>query len=593
MSKSKMVAHSKLRKPSTVASTVNDFSATAPSNSQLVGRILVVLILAANSAYLVQLSLSPIYGSISSTQAKSWMISLPGSIGVPMPIPGALIIPLVIICSTYLSKDLQIKVRALLPILGLSLPAVLSQTFRFSGYLGPSWGPIVTSFCIIGPLILVSWLNVIDDLVKLMLLNGCGRRNQTWYLPVIVVGSYNLLDGLQTVSGTWIPQMIASWSGLSPLFSRFGLIALLSMGYGTLLASRKILAIVGSMALLHLLLYQPHLPLPYNTRLLNSALALEGYSVIARQESLTGYVSVLDNVRDHFRVMRCDHSLLGGEWTNKPVGHPAILNEPIYLIFVMLEAVRLVEWESSEMRDRAATTNRPDSALVVGLGVGTAPAALMEHGIEVTTVEIDAVVHDFAMRYFSLSDKHTSIIGDAVQVVQKLEKEKKRYDYIIHDVFTGGAEPVELFTFEFLTGLKELLHPNGTIAINYAGDLLLFSAISVIETVRSVFPNCRLFREVPQPISIGAKDYTNIVMFCRRSPEEFQFRDPVEKDFLGSPARRKHLYPQNEVHDFPSGKGRIITRKDTAEFAASQLKSAVGHWHVMRTVLPAKVWEDW
>lgn len=40
-----------------------------------------------------------------------------------------------------------------------------------------------------------------------------------------------------------------------------------------------------------------------------------------------------------------------------------------------------------------------------------------------------------------------------------------RYDYIIHDVFTGGAEPLELFTMEFLEGLYELLKPGGAIAI--------------------------------------------------------------------------------------------------------------------------------
>lgn len=39
------------------------------------------------------------------------------------------------------------------------------------------------------------------------------------------------------------------------------------------------------------------------------------------------------------------------------------------------------------------------------------------------------------------------------------------YDYMIHDVFTGGAEPIELFTLEFLVGLSDLLKWDGVIAI--------------------------------------------------------------------------------------------------------------------------------
>lgn len=39
------------------------------------------------------------------------------------------------------------------------------------------------------------------------------------------------------------------------------------------------------------------------------------------------------------------------------------------------------------------------------------------------------------------------------------------YDYIVHDVFTGGAEPAALFTLEFLGGLEKLLAANGVIAV--------------------------------------------------------------------------------------------------------------------------------
>lgn len=103
-----------------------------------------------------------------------------------------------------------------------------------------------------------------------------------------------------------------------------------------------------------------------------------------------------------------------------------------------------------------------------GLGIGTTPSALIAHGINTTIVEIDPVVYDYATRYFNLPSNHTKIIEDATVFVDMMEAkgaERKTYDYIIHDVFTGGAEPVELFTEEFLRGLSNSLSVNGVIAI--------------------------------------------------------------------------------------------------------------------------------
>ena len=90
-----------------------------------------------------------------------------------------------------------------------------------------------------------------------------------------------------------------------------------------------------------------------------------------------------------------------------------------------------------------------------------------------------------------------------------------------------------------------------------------------------------------------------MVMFCRKAPEAFTFRDPVESDFLGSPARRQHLKPRYEI---PAGylkrakqhKGEILRRGQISrEMQESTVASAVGHWYLMRTVLPDMVWEKW
>jgi spermidine synthase len=101
-----------------------------------------------------------------------------------------------------------------------------------------------------------------------------------------------------------------------------------------------------------------------------------------------------------------------------------------------------------------------------GLGIGTTPSALVAHGIDTTVVEIDPVVHDFAMKYFRLPTNHTAVIEDAAGYAAKTANDTtQRFDYIVHDVFTGGAEPIDLFTLEFLTDLHTLLNPHGVIVI--------------------------------------------------------------------------------------------------------------------------------
>lgn len=114
----------------------------------------------------------------------------------------------------------------------------------------------------------------------------------------------------------------------------------------------------------------------------------------------------------------------------------------------------LIGWRRSDTKDS-------------GLGIGTTPAALIKHGIDTTIVEIDPVVHKLATQYFDLPSNHVAAIEDATKFVKRAQKSPSshQYDYIIHDVFTGGAEPAELFTLEFLRDLSSLLKDDGVIAI--------------------------------------------------------------------------------------------------------------------------------
>lgn len=243
----------------------------------------------------------------------------------------------------------------------------------------------------------------------------------------------------------------------------------------------------------------------------------------------------------------------------------------------------------------------------------------MAHGINTTVVEIDPAVYELALKHFHLPHNHTAVIEDAISYTERLaeDREGRRFDYIVHDVFTGGAEPIPLFTLEFLQSLNALLKPNGAIVIvstppsrrlrgpvltrrqNFAGDFMLTPIKAVMHTIREVFPSCRIYREHMKDDLLVEKeghDFVNVVVFCTKLSEPVTLRKPVYTDYLNSESRRQFLEPVFEVFesDFLSeDKVRPVRNNDTEQLAKYHDKSAMGHWEVMRRVMPASVWENW
>lgn len=133
----------------------------------------------------------------------------------------------------------------------------------------------------------------------------------------------------------------------------------------------------------------------------------------------------------------------------------------------------------------------------------------------------------------------------------------------------------------------------------------------VVRTIKSVFPTCRIFRELEAPSSATAEeagqDFTNMVIFCtkktftgigaHKTPATIRFRSPVEADYLKSGARKQYLMPKYEIEasvfEEREGDGDILRSNDTERLSRWQEKSAVGHWRVMRTVLPHHIWQAW
>ena len=389
------------------------------------------------------LTLTPVYGGVPSAlyhhQAKVAAI-LVGFLGRKL-----------------LRKLLPKNIARCLPGFAFSIPIIQLVLFRYSSFLGLPYGPLITQLLTYFPLVALSMYVAGECLEQVDLQGG----STTFLENGAVVFCYLVFTFFERFIRGFLIRRIGS----NLIFSRVGLQMAVAMMYALVLPTAFWWPAPVSLAFT--MTYNVHLPLQRTTDLLDSNLQPYNFSLIDRQESITGYLSVLENTEAHYRVLRCDHSLLGGEWThfrqNVP-GSRGRVQEPIYAIFTMLEAVRLVELPRGGSR-------RPDSestALNIGLGTGTAASALIAHGVATTIVELDPTVHKFALKHFDFPTNHTPIIGDAVQFVKAAQRDgnkSKRYDYIIHDVFTGGAEPAELFTEEFLSGLRFLLKEDGVVAV--------------------------------------------------------------------------------------------------------------------------------
>lgn len=532
-------------------------------------KALAIIVLAAAYSPVSQLTLSPVYGSVGAGVYHN---------------KGLIVTSLfTILARGEVAKYLPTDLSFAIPVFAFWIPSIQYVLFQYSTGLGNPDGAFWTDCLTCFPLVALS-LYLALQCVDAAALRSFEIGGTDISIPA---GTFLLF----TMAIRAMKGLIFSNVGRYIFTTRIGMQMIVAILYASLLPSNFLMLSIPSVAFTTL--GNVHAPLERTTSVLNDTLAMYNYTLLERRESLTGYVSVIENRELRFRAMRCDHSLLGGEWVSPSQGGPkAQAREPIYAIFTMLEAVRLVKTDGNRAKVQ--------KALNIGLGVGTAPTAMMAHGVQTDVIELDPIVYQFAAKYFGLAPGMVTHIGDAVESVQKqIDRNiSQTYDYIIHDVFTGGAEPISLFTIEFLSNLRTLLKPNGVIAVNYAGDLNMPAASLIYRTISSVFPSCRVFREVEASTAGSSTgDFTNMVFFCTMSSNAIEFREPVERDFLGSAIRQEHLLPKHEIPaEKFQGDGYVLSTSNSSsakELEKWQVRSAIGHWKLMRNVIPPAVWENW
>ncbi|BGP25329.1 hypothetical protein JCM10295v2_004252 [Rhodotorula toruloides] len=356
--------------------------------------------------------------------------------------------------------------------------------------------------------------------------------------------------------------------------------------------------------------------------------------VLASRRSVTGWITVGEHLmpppdgsheRDFtLRYLRADHSLLGGLWVGpsrdmlrmqygaEPTEDETVRRaESIYSTFILQEALRLVK------PPKDVPHQSPEQGLVIGLGAGLSARALARHGVNLTLVEIDPAVHEFAERYFGVQEVAWGqvVLKDAVEWVGERAEETNplAFDYIIHDVFTGGAVPATLFTSTFLAQLKSLMHHSGVLAFNVAGTLSSFSSLSILSTLLSVFPHCRAFEDVPHTASGPARAtsddaFRNMVLLCSKEwYANIELRDLIKDDFLDypSPMIRRSIFASFRQHeidltpfkpapgDHGVGTWLLRDKNDVRRVEAAQLEEVGMHWDAMEKVLPPEVWARW
>jgi len=283
------------------------------------GTLLSLAALACNAS---QLALSPVYGAIPSAQWHTHVVAAGCFVGWST--------------NLFLGRALSFKPVLLLPLVALYAVPVQFFLSRFSETLSAQWGPLVTESVTLLPLVALSAACVATYL----------DGSDLSFLPPWMadaapgLGSYGFFKGAEVLSR----DLVEHYAGRTVLNTRVGLEMVLGASYAMLAPSKFLVWTLP--ALLHTAVWNTHVPTAGALARLNGTLVAEGWFILDRAESITGYVSVIESMNDGFRLMRCDHSLLGGEWV-KFIDQGQFkgnqVAEPVYGVFAMLEAVRLVE----------------------------------------------------------------------------------------------------------------------------------------------------------------------------------------------------------------------------------------------------------
>jgi predicted membrane-bound spermidine synthase len=110
------------------------------------------------------------------------------------------------------------------------------------------------------------------------------------------------------------------------------------------------------------------------------------------------------------------------------------------------------------------------NSLVLGLGGGIVSRQLKEYNkFNVEAVELDERIIAISKKYFKLDKSGVRIYHDDAR--RFIKNSKKKYDFIVLDIFSGELVPSHGLSKESFDDIKRILDPKGMLVINFNGFL--------------------------------------------------------------------------------------------------------------------------
>lgn len=292
----------------------------------------------------------------------------------------------------------------------------------------------------------------------------------------------------------------------------------------------------------------------------------EHLEVVERAHSPYGLLEVIDNTASGIRMMRADHSIIGGRFSD---------GTGLFSYLHVIEALRYVRPEATRM-------------LQIGLGTGALSTVMKQRRIASDVVELDPDVVRLAKKHFDYVPSGQVFIEDARTF---LNRAQRQYDLVVHDTFTGGTNPSYLLSLEVFRQIKRLLQPGGVLVVNFVGFTSgehARASYAAATTMREVFKDVRVFRDAsPEGRS---SPLANMLFFA--SDESLDFSVLVNLAF------------ENRVCAETLGRfteWEVLTERVPSELITDarnplstlQAPIAEAHYTAMGKLLPQQAWLPW
>ena len=134
-----------------------------------------------------------------------------------------------------------------------------------------------------------------------------------------------------------------------------------------------------------------------------------------------------------------------------------------------------------------------ETALMVGLGVGTMPRVLANFGIKTDVVEINPKMLNIAKKYFFYKPTGEDYIQDGRYFIRNCNK---KYDFVIFDAYGGGSVPFHLLSLEAFEEVSNVLSRDGILCLVTVGPIKGEKSVaskSIYKTLRAVFPYVHIY----------------------------------------------------------------------------------------------------